>query len=113
MSQVPVDALLSAAATRPLADSSPAQPTDTATTTATTSQTAESLDQEQQQQQQQPNASASQNDELRALAAFVESTDDTVLAQAFNQLELSQRSRLLELLPSVRVALNVTGVDLR
>jgi hypothetical protein len=63
-------------------------------------------DQQQQQQQQQPEAAA-------GVSALVKSSDAAVFAAAFNQLELSRRQQLLDLVPEARIALNVQGTDLR
>jgi hypothetical protein len=59
---------------------------------------------DQQQQQQQPEAAAGVSALVKSSAAF---------AAAFNQLELSRRQQLLDLVPEARIALNVQGKDLR
>jgi hypothetical protein len=58
------------------------------------------------EQEQQPEAAA-------GISALVKSSDAAAFAAAFNQLDLSRREQLLELVPEARIALNVQGTDLR
>jgi hypothetical protein len=61
--------------------------------------------------QQQPEAAGS--DAAAGLCALVKSLDAAAFAAVFNQLDLSRRQQLLELVPEARITLNVQGTDLR
>jgi hypothetical protein len=56
--------------------------------------------------EQQPGAAA-------GIAVLVKSADAATFAAAFNQLDVSRRQQLLDLMPEARILLNVQGTDLR
>jgi hypothetical protein len=50
---------------------------------------------------------------LEALRSILEGVDVSVRVAAFNQLDITRRRQLLEVLPEIRIDLNVKGTDLR
>jgi hypothetical protein len=62
------------------------------------------------QQQQLPEAGSGA---AAGIAALVKSAEAATFAAAFNQLDVSRRQQLLDIMPEARILLNVQGTDLR